>query len=165
MHRLTPAPRPYRQIRVCACRAAFVTGFFKGISSKAAFSQLVASLYFVYEAMETAFDDAKDPRVSSMDIPELRRLGPLERDMKYFYGRNWKTEVSPTPATAAYVSGIRRVATSEEDEYLLIAHMYTRYLGDLFGGSMIRSMARSSLDLDGGSGTDFYEFPKIENTF
>ena len=35
----------------------FVTGFFKGIANKKSFAQLVASLYFVYEAMEKAFDE------------------------------------------------------------------------------------------------------------
>ena len=41
----------------------FVTGFFKGISTRSSFSQLVASLYFVYEAMEDEFDKSTHPAV------------------------------------------------------------------------------------------------------
>merc|ERR1740138_1522192 len=41
--------------------------------------------------------------------------------------------------------------------------MYTRYLGDLFGGQMMGGMARSSLKLEKGYGTKFYEFEDIKN--
>lgn len=34
-------------------------------------------------------------------------------------------------------------------------HMYTRYLGHLFGGQMIGGMARRSLSFDEGRGTAF----------
>merc|ERR1719401_513331 len=34
----------------------FVTGFFKGLGDRASFSQLVTSLYFIYKAMEEAFE-------------------------------------------------------------------------------------------------------------
>ena len=44
------------------------------------------------------------------------------------------------------------------------AHMYTRYLGDLFGGQMMGGMARRSLSLGDGLGTRFYEFEDIPST-
>ncbi|KAL3911321.1 MAG: hypothetical protein SGPRY_008740, partial [Prymnesium sp.] len=40
-----------RKSHSMAENTAFVTGFFKGISTRPAFSQLVADLYFVYKAM------------------------------------------------------------------------------------------------------------------
>jgi heme oxygenase len=139
----------------------FVTGFFKGISTRSAFAQLVASLYFVYQAMEKAFNDAQDPNVRAMDFSELRRLPSLEQDMAYYYGENWQQTVKPNQATKEYCN---RVATIARDEpLLLIAHMYTRYLGDLFGGQMMGGMARTSLNLDDSLGTKFYEFDDIDN--
>ena len=39
--------------------------------------------------------------------------------------------------------------------------MYTRYLGDLFGGQMMSGMATRSLKLEGGEGVEFYRFPDI----
>ena len=45
-----------RKSHSVAENTAFVTGFFRGIATKTAFSQLVASLYFVYQAMEDEFD-------------------------------------------------------------------------------------------------------------
>ena len=41
-------------------------------------------------------------------------------------------------------------------------HHYTRYLGDLSGGQILRNIAKNSLKLNDG-GLDFYEFPEIEN--
>ena len=39
---------------------------------------------------------------------------------------------------------------------------YTRYLGDLSGGQILKNIAEKALKLTDG-GLDFYEFPDIEN--
>merc|ERR1719201_2564986 len=79
-----------RKSHSVAENTAFVTGFFRGIATKAAFSQLVAALYFIYEAMEAAFDAASDERVRALDYPELRRVPALESDMAYMFGEQWR---------------------------------------------------------------------------
>jgi len=140
----------------------FVTGFFKGLGDRESFAQLVASLYFVYGAMEEAFAGVQDPRVRSLDYSELRRLASLERDLAYFYGPGWREAVQPSSATRRYCDRIREVAASSP--HLLIAHQYTRYLGDLFGGQMMGGMAEKSLGLVAGAGTAFYRFEGIRDT-
>jgi len=136
-----------------------VTGFFKGISNRDSFARLVASLYFVYEAMEASFDETTERNVKAMDFSSLRRVESLERDLEFFYGRNWKQVVKPSPETKAYVARIREVA--ENKPLMLIAHQYTRYLGDLFGGQMMSGMAVRSLGLQGQDGVSFYHFSDI----
>lgn len=148
-----------RKSHSVAENTAFVTGFFRGIATKTAFSQLVASLYFVYEAMEQSFDGATDPSVQALDYSVLRRRAALETDMAYYFGADWREQVRPSAATRKYVERIETVA--RDDPYLLVAHMYTRYLGDLFGGQMMGGMARRSLQLDAGQGTAFYEFDDV----
>jgi len=150
-----------RKSHSMAENTAFVSGFFKGLSTKSAFSDLVTSLYFVYVAMEESFDTATDPSVKQLDYPELRRVASLERDMEYFYGTSWRNKVQPSAATQKYVARIRDIASSQPT--LLIAHQYTRYLGDLFGGQMMGGMASKSLGLESGSGTSFYQFDDIED--
>lgn len=98
----------------------FVTGFFRGIATRDSFAQLVASLYFVYEAMEHSFDATADASVAALDYPELRRLASLEADMTYYYGDDWRDHVRPTPATREYVSRIEHIA--REQPTLLVAH-------------------------------------------
>jgi heme oxygenase len=146
-----------------AQNSAFVSGFFKGIATKTAFSKLVTSLYFVYSTMEQAFDQTNNGSVKSLDDPELRRVPSLEKDMEYFYGYNWKTLVSESPATRLYVARVKEVA--EKEPYLLVAHQYTRYLGDLFGGQMMGGMAIRSLGLEAKQGVAFYNFDEIPSTF
>merc|ERR1719453_17550 len=95
-----------RKSHSIAENTAFVTGFFRGIAKKEAFAQLVTSLYFVYHAMERAFDETSEPSVKALDYPALRRLQSLETDMEYFHGEGWQTSVRPTAATKAYVQRI-----------------------------------------------------------
>jgi len=141
----------------------FVTGFFKGLGDTKSFSELVTSLYFVYEAMEDEFESLRDDHVRAMDFPELRRLPALEDDMAYFHGPNWRNSISPSPATIQYCNRIREVA--QKDPILLIGHQYSRYVGDLFGGQMMGGMAVKSLGLQkDGPGTAFYRFRDIVDT-
>jgi heme oxygenase len=151
-----------RKSHSVAQNSAFVTGFFKGLSSRDSYAKLLTSLYFVYLAMEEAFDTTTESMVTKMDCTELRRIQALSDDMEYFYGKEWKSKIVPSVATQKYVSRVKEVA--QECPRLLIAHQYTRYLGDLFGGQMMGSMANKSLDLSYGKGTAFYTFEGIKDT-
>lgn len=63
-------------------------------------------------------------------------------------------------ATKSYVNRIHEVA--DKDPSLLIAHHYTRYLGDLSGGQILRKMAIKAMDLPStGEGVKFYLFENI----
>ena len=148
-----------RKSHSLAQNSAFVSGFFKGLSTREAYRALLTSLYFVYQAMEDSFDKTKDQRVQVLDNTELRRKVALERDMDYFYGSEWRSVVRPSRATVAYVERVKEVASQKS--YLLVAHQYTRYLGDLFGGQMMSGMATRSLELEDKKGVDFYQFEEI----
>mmetsp|Transcript_11238 Transcript_11238/g.10921 ORF Transcript_11238/g.10921 Transcript_11238/m.10921 type:complete len:245 (+) Transcript_11238:280-1014(+) len=159
---------------------AFVQGFFKGLSSRESYKQLLTSLYYIYQAMEEnvldtcASNNNNDTtsisiQINRLDDAPLRRLAELEKDMAYFYGSDWKTQMAkPTPATQAYVARILEIAVQgnvNDQLYLFIAHQYTRYLGDLFGGQMMGGMASRSMDLPSdGSGVAFYTFHDIPST-
>jgi len=151
-----------RNVHSIAENTGFVTGFFRGLARRESFAQLTSSLYFVYQAMETILDETTNDHLLALDFPELRRLPSLERDMQFFFGDDWRQTVEPSPATRAYVDRIRAVARSSTPE-LLVGHLYSRYLGDLFGGAMLANMASKSLDLDDG-GLDFYTFETIPDT-
>lgn len=150
-----------RKSHSVAQNSAFVTGFFKGIATREAYSELLTGLYFVYRTMEDAFDACDDERVRTMDDSRLRRASALAEDMEYFHGANWENTVKASPAAAKYVARVTKVA--KEEPYLLVAHQYTRYLGDLFGGQMMGGMATRSLGLEDGKGTDFYQFESVDS--
>ncbi|KAL7453254.1 hypothetical protein ACHAWC_004917 [Mediolabrus comicus] len=141
----------------------FVSGFFKGLADRDPYRSLITSLYFVYEAMEEAMDKSLEDGVRMLDYPALRRLDSLKKDMDFFYGEKWQDDVVvPSPAAKAYVARIVDIAQTKP--YLMIAHQYTRYLGDLFGGQMMGGMASRSLSLQNGDGTAFYTFDDIPST-
>ena len=143
----------------------FVAGFFKGLGRRESFAQLTTAFYFVYEAMERALDTLDCPTLTALDFPELRRLPGLERDMAFYYGADWRNKIKPSPATRKYVAQIERVAASEPE--LLVGHLYSRYLGDLFGGQMMSGMALKTLGEkvgDGTGGLAFYEFDAIPDS-
>ena len=76
-----------------------------------------------------------------------------------FYFAQWLSQIKLSPAAKVYVARVQEVAATKP--YLLVAHQYTRYLGDLFGGQMMGGMASRSLDLANGDGTAFYTFDDI----
>lgn len=151
-----------RKSHSVAENTAFVTGFFKGLSTKESYRSLLTSLWFVYGAMERAFDECQLEEVQRLDDKELRRIEGLRADMDYFHGTNGYENISRSFFTRKYVERIEKVA--KEKPYLLIAHQYTRYLGDLFGGQMMSGMATRSLNLPEGKGVEFYRFEGIKNT-
>ena len=91
---------------------------------------------------------------------ELERLQCLEEDMEFYFGEEWKEHVPISDVTKAYVNRIHEVA--DKDPALLLAHHYTRYLGDLSGGQILRKMAMKAMDLPStGEGVKFYVFENI----
>ena len=140
----------------------FVSSFLRGVISKESYRQLVANFYFIYRAMEEEMEKLKvSPIVGPVHSDVLNRVNNLERDLRYFYGPMWRSIISPTEQCQRYVNRIREV--SEDEPELLIGHHYTRYMGDLSGGQILKNIAEKSLNLREGEGLHFYEFEGIED--
>ena len=138
----------------------FIKCFLKGVVEKASYRKLVGNFYFVYGAMEEEMMKLKDhPVISQIYFPELNREKTLEKDLYYYYGPNWRQEVKLSPAGEEYVKRIHQVA--KEQPELLVAHSYTRYMGDLSGGQILKNIAQKAMNLEEGSGTAFYNFENI----
>lgn len=138
----------------------FIKCFLKGTVEKTSYRKLAANLYFVYSAMEEEMERHRNhPILSQVYFPELNRKQSLEKDLYFYYGSNWREEVEPSEATQAYVQRIRDISNNEPE--LLIAHLYTRYLGDLSGGQILKGIAQRGMNLNDGQGTQFYEFQDI----
>lgn len=138
----------------------FVKCFLKGVVEKKSYRKLVTSLYFVYTAMEEEMENLqKHPVVSQLYFPELDRKQSLEQDLHFYYGADWREEAKNTKAGKEYVARIREVAKSQPE--LLVAHCYTRYLGDLSGGQILKKISQRAMNLTDGEGTAFYEFDDI----
>ena len=138
----------------------FVSCFLKGVVDKASYRKLVADLYFVYSAMEEEITKLADhPVVGPVAMAQLNRREALEQDLTYYFGESWKEDIKPSPSAAAYVERIHAVA--QESPELLVGHHYTRYLGDLSGGQILKNIAQKAMNMEGDAGLRFYVFDDI----
>ena len=141
----------------------FVKSFLRGVVNKESYRALVNDLYFVYCALEEEVSNLKDhPVVGNLQLSDLERKDALEMDLRYYYGPIWRSLIKPSEACERYVNRIREVAKNEPE--LLVGHHYTRYLGDLSGGQILKGIAQKALELGDGQGLKFYDFEKIEDT-
>ncbi|NJL60569.1 MAG: heme oxygenase (biliverdin-producing) [Methylacidiphilales bacterium] len=148
-----------KKAHTMAENVGFVKCFLKGVVEKNSYRKLVGNFYFIYSAMEEELDKHQNhPIISKIHFKELYRKQSLEQDLAFYYGANWREQVQLSSAGEAYVKRIREI--SENEPELLISHSYTRYLGDLSGGQILKGIAQTAMNLTDG-GTAFYEFADI----
>jgi len=149
-----------KKAHTMAENTGFVACFLKGTVEPTSYRKLVANLYYVYSAMEDEmYRHREHPILGKLYFPELNRRASLEQDLAYYFGTNWKDAAVASEAAQAYVSRIHEVGNTEPE--LLIAHLYTRYLGDLSGGQILKKIAQNAMGLTENKGLAFYEFEQI----
>ncbi|KND43797.1 MULTISPECIES: heme oxygenase (biliverdin-producing) [Streptomyces] len=128
-----------------------------------AYARYTEQLWFVYEALESAAPGlAGDPVAGPFVQPELMRLPALERDLEHLRGPGWRATLTSLPATEEYAARVAECGRSWAGGY--VAHHYTRYLGDLSGGQIIRDRAEKTWGFARkGDGVRFYVFEEITN--
>ncbi|MDT6982111.1 heme oxygenase (biliverdin-producing) [Streptomyces lusitanus] len=143
--------------------SAFMTDLLGGRLGVDAYARYTEQLWFVYEALESgAARLASDPVAGPFVQPELYRLAALERDLEHLRGPDWRSTLTALPATRVYADRVATVARDWPAGY--VAHHYTRYLGDLSGGQIIRDRAERTWGFARkGDGVRFYVFDQIPN--
>lgn len=141
----------------------FVTNLVEGHLSQADYRELLVQSWFLYRALERAGERLADDPLAGVFVDEaLLRLAALERDLDHLFGEpGWRAAVTPLAATSAYVDRLETVAA--KDPLAFVAHHYTRYLGDLSGGQIMRRKLQEHLGLT-HEGLEFYDFPLIPKT-
>ncbi|NIY65000.1 heme oxygenase [Streptomyces malaysiensis] len=140
-----------------------MTDLLGGRLGVAAYRRYSEQLWFVYRALESPADAlAADPVAGPFLRPELARMAELERDLAHLGGPDWHTGLTALPATAAYAERVAECARDWPAGY--VAHHYTRYMGDLSGGQIVRDTAEKTWGFDRkGDGVRFYVFESIGN--
>lgn len=143
--------------------STFMSDLLGGRLGVDAYARYTEQLWFVYEALESGAERlAADPVAGPFVRPELFRLAALERDLAHLRGPGWRAGLSALPATREYADRVARCARDWPAGY--IAHHYTRYLGDLSGGQIIRDKAELTWGFaKKGDGVRFYVFEEIPN--
>lgn len=144
----------------------FIRSFLRGVVDHRSYLQMLVDLHQVYLQLESWLADLSVPSQTRALFPcELWRSSSLEQDQAYHSrqipaGAGGRTACPrPSQAARAYASYLYRLRRRQPT--LLLAHAYTRYLGDLSGGQILRRIAARALGIAGSEGLLFYEFPSI----
>ncbi|MFD3491281.1 heme oxygenase (biliverdin-producing) [Streptomyces sp. NPDC058690] len=143
--------------------STFMSDLLGGRLGVVAYTRYTEQLWFVYRALEEGAETLRtDPVAGPFIQPELMRTAELERDLAHLRGADWRRGLEPLPATAAYADRVTECARTWSAGY--VAHHYTRYLGDLSGGQIIRDRAEKTWGFARkGDGVRFYVFEEIAN--
>ena len=139
--------------------ADFMGDLMSGKGTRDDYVSLVAQHYFIYEAIERSAEQMKnDPVAAPFISSKLTRLPAIEEDLRFLIGDDWLERIEPLATTRAYVARINEVGATWAGGF--VAHHYTRYLGDLAGGQIIRTLMQRQFGFD-TNGVGFYLFGDI----
>jgi heme oxygenase (biliverdin-producing, ferredoxin) len=134
-------------------QSPFVTELLAGRINSEGYADYLLRLRVVYGALEDAVRARQhDPLVAAVYDPALERLPAIEADLSH-----WKPSgMRETHSVAAEAYRDRIAGASWGGA--LVAHHYTRYLGDLSGGQAIAKILNRTFALE-GAGLAMYRFP------
>lgn len=133
-------------------QSAFVTELLSGRVDGQGYAEYLLRLRVIYQALEDAVRVHRtDPLVAAVYDPALERVPAIDADLAHWApGRDVSVD---SPAAQRYRDRIGALSWGGA----LVAHHYTRYLGDLSGGQAMATLLDREFGL-GGAGLAFYDF-------
>ncbi|UXA13474.1 biliverdin-producing heme oxygenase [Mycobacterium sp. SMC-8] len=133
-------------------RSPFLSDLLSGGIGRHGYAQYLVRLRGIYDALENAVRAHRDdPLVAAVYDPALERVAALDADLDH-----WAPGADRTVDSAA-VQRYRERISGQSWGGALVAHHYTRYLGDLSGGQAMARILDREFGLD-GNGLAFYRF-------
>ncbi|MGP9810455.1 biliverdin-producing heme oxygenase [Rhodopseudomonas sp. NSM] len=140
-------------------RTGVVAEILRGAASREAYVLLMRNLHPAYRAIEDGLERHRNsPILAPLASWRLARTAAIAADLAALAGPDWAQQWPLLPEGNAYANTVALAA--EGDGSRLIAHAYTRYLGDLNGGLIVRRLLEKSLGL-GASELSHYDFSAI----
>jgi len=119
------------------------------------------NLLHIYQLMESPIiPESHVPQLDAFLDPKLKRADLLERDLDNLVGRNQWLRFPLMPGTKNYGKNIESVKAKAP--IAIVGHCYVRYLGDLFGGQILKKLLIKQLGLNTDT-TNFYHFTNIND--
>lgn len=136
----------------------------RGTITRSAYLALLVNLRAIYEALEIQLDANRDnPALAGVDWNSVRRTPALESDIEHFRDRT--SHLTTEQSASRYVLQLRKLGA--EAPGALLVHAYLRYLGDMYGGQIMRrTLAKAFPDASANS-FSFYDFTSVgdQNAF
>jgi len=135
--------------------SSYMSELLGGAVNERGYADYLLRLRMVYAALEECVTArASDPLVAAVHDPALERLAAIDADLDHW--APGEARAVDSQSAAAYVARLRAADWGGA----LVAHHYTRYLGDLSGGQAIGRILDRTFELD-GRGIAFYAFVEI----
>ncbi len=147
-----------RDLHAAAEGSGVVAQMLRGSITRAGYVLYLRNLLPAYLALESGLVRHRDSLlIGPICLAETFRVAPLQADLAAIAGPGW-ADLAVLPEAASYAAAID--AAGDGDGALLLAHAYTRVLGDLSGGQMLARVMAGLFGL-GPLSLQFYRFPEI----
>jgi heme oxygenase (biliverdin-producing, ferredoxin) len=142
-------------------RTGVVRDILRGQASLESYVLFLRNLLPTYQELESSLDrHSQSPVLKELNTYRLDRTSAIESDLERLCGTAWAENVPLLPAGRSYAHRVSIAAAG--DGTRLIAHAYTRYLGDLSGGLIMKRLLARSLAL-APEQLSFYDFPQFDD--
>jgi heme oxygenase len=141
-------------------RSGVIAAILSGTTTQHAYALYLRNLLPAYQQLQRALQHHRGRHgFAFLAQSSLHRAERIAADLNHLAGPSWANALPLLPAGEEYAACVRKAAL--DDGALLLAHVYTRYLGDLSGGQII---ARCLTRLFGAGfrATTFTEFPAAD---
>jgi len=141
--------------------SGFIVKLMRGQLNLDAYKKYLVNMAWLYAALEEqSSTGAPRPTTELIWDSRLERLESITQDLENLGVSDWATTTKPTSAMQSYITHLK--ALDGRSDLRLVAHHYTRYLGDLSGGQAIAALvARHYRAMP--EQPNFYNFTKIED--
>jgi heme oxygenase len=135
-----------KTLHMQAEKSGVISDILHGLASRDGYVLLLRNLLPAYREIECGIENHHNSSgLALLAKHRLDRAPAIESDLTALCGPDWSRRIPMLPSGEAYA---RRIAQAAEgDGALLIAHAYTRYLGDLNGGSILARLLTKTLGL------------------
>lgn len=167
----------FTSMYLCACQMApcmslTTSSTLERLLEKNKDTPAIKAIYFPYELMRSkALLKGKRECLPHIEVAFTDSV--FHADLEYYYGKDKLAQVidpsTMTPAVKEYVNAMEQAC--EMEPALLVAHSYSRYLGDLSGGQILAKRLKKHVlglsetdgEWDSDQGLAFYAFNNIGN--
>ena len=141
-------------------KSGFVNKILRGEADLFGYSLLLRNLCPIYANLELALDRRQaDPVILEIRDPRLYRAEAARQDLAKLAGPAWWQSL---PLLASAWRYIDRIVVAERSASTLIAHAYTRYLGDVNGGRVVKRLLRERTGVP-SEALRFFAYPQIHD--
>lgn len=150
-----------RALHLEAERTGIIRDLLRGEASRDGYVLLLRNLLPAYQAMEHGLDSQRGSALlGAIADYRLARAAAIESDLAALCGARWRHDFPVLAAGKLYASRVQEAAQGNGAR--LIAHAYTRYLGDLSGGQILQRLLARTLELRPAE-LSFYDFPDFSD--